>query len=329
MAWLIFVASSILLVLAATKLAEYGEVIAVRTRMGGLFVGTLLLAGATSLPELLTTISSVNQGAPNLAAGNLLGSCMINMLVLALLDLIDRQARILRRVAMRHALSAGLAILLLGMTAFFLLADIGATIGWVGVDSLLLVATYVVGMRLVQSNNLAGSGAPEAAGEIEGVPTLRRGLIGFAGAAAVLVVVTPSLVSSSKEIAEITGLSTGFVGTALLALVTSLPELVTTIAAVRLGAFDMAVGNLFGSNAFNILALGLTDLFFLPGRFLGAIDPAFALVALLGLLLTSLALMGNLARVERRLLFIETDALIIILVYFAGMWFLYTRGLGV
>ena len=328
MAWLIFVVSSILLVLAATKLAEYGEVIAVRTRLGGLFVGTLLLAGATSLPELLTTISSVNQGAPNLAAGNLLGSCMINMLVLALLDLIDRQARILRRVAMRHALSAGLAILLLGMTAFFLLADIGATIGWVGVDSLLLVATYVVGMRLVQSNNLAGSGAPEAVGEIEGVPTLRRGLIGFAGAAAVLVVVTPSLVSSSKEIAEITGLSTGFVGTALLALVTSLPELVTTIAAVRLGAFDMAVGNLFGSNAFNILALGLTDLFFLPGRFLGAIDPAFALVALLGLLLTSLALMGNLARVERRLLFIETDALIIILVYFAGMWFLYTRGLG-
>jgi cation:H+ antiporter len=197
MAWLIFVVSSILLVLAATKLAEYGEVIAVRTRLGGLFVGTLLLAGATSLPELLTTISSVNQGAPNLAAGNLLGSCMINMLVLALLDLIDRQARILRRVAMRHALSAGLAILLLGMTAFFLLADIGATIGWVGVDSLLLVATYVVGMRLVQSNNLAGSGAPEAVGEIEGVPTLRRGLIGFAGAAAVLVVVTPSLVSSS------------------------------------------------------------------------------------------------------------------------------------
>jgi cation:H+ antiporter len=329
MAWVIFVASSILLVLAATKLAEYGEVIAVRTRLGGLFVGTLLLAGATSLPELLTTISSVNQGAPNLAAGNLLGSCMFNMLVLALLDLINRQARILRRVAMRHALSAGLAILLLGMTAFFLLADIGATIGWVGVDSLLLVATYIVGVRLIQSNNLAVSGAPETAGEIEGVPTLRRGLIGFAGAAVVLVVVTPWLVSSSKEIAEITGLSTGFVGTALLAMVTSLPELVTTIAAVRLGAFDMAVGNLFGSNAFNIFALGLTDLFFLPGRFLGAIDPAFALVALLGLLLTSLGLMGNLARVERRLLFIETDALIIILVYFAGMWFLYTRGLGI
>jgi cation:H+ antiporter len=329
MAWVIFVASSILLVLAATKLAEYGEVIAVRTRLGGLFVGTLLLAGATSLPELLTTISSVNQGAPNLAAGNLLGSCMFNMLVLALLDLINRQARILRRVAMRHALSAGLAILLLGMTAFFLLADIGATIGWVGVDSLLLVATYIVGVRLIQSNNLAVSGAPETAGEIEGVPTLRRGLIGFAGAAAVLVVVTPWLVSSSKEIAEITGLSTGFVGTALLALVTSLPELVTTIAAVRLGAFDMAVGNLFGSNAFNVFALGLTDLFFLPGRFLGAIDPAFALVALLGLLLTSLGLMGNLARVERRLLFIETDALIIILVYVGGMWFLYTRGLGI
>ncbi|MCU0500484.1 MAG: sodium:calcium antiporter [Anaerolineae bacterium] len=329
MAWVTFIASSIVLVVAATKLAEYGDVIAVRTRLGGLFVGTLLLAGATSLPELLTTISSVNQGAPNLAAGNLLGSCMFNMLILALLDLVNRKARILRQVALRHALSAGLAILLLGMTAFFLMANIDPTIGWVGIDSLLLVVTYIVGVRLIQSNNLAGSGAPEAAGEFEGVPSLRRGLIGFAGAAAVLVAVTPLLVRSSKEIAELTGLGTGFVGTTLLAMVTSLPELVTTIAAVRLGAFDMAVGNLFGSNAFNIFALGLTDLFFLPGRFLGAIDPAFALVALLGLLLTSLGQMGNLARVERRFLFFETDALIIIVVYFAGMWFLYTRGLGV
>jgi cation:H+ antiporter len=112
-------------------------------------------------------------------------------------------------------------------------------------------------------------------------------------------------------------------------MVTSLPELVTTIAAVRIGAYDLAVGNLFGSNVFNIFALGLTDVFYLPGRFLGLIDPTFALVALLGLLLTSLGLIGNLARVERRLGFIEIDALMIIIGYFAGMWFLYVRGIGV
>ena len=84
----------------------------------------------------------------------------------------------------------------------------------------------------------------------------------------------------------------------------------------------------FGSNAFNVVALALTDFFYLPGRFLGVIDPDLALVALLGLILTSLGLIGNLARVERRLFFIEIDALIILLVYLGGMWFLCARGIG-
>ena len=328
MVWLIFAGSAAVIVLAATQLAKYGDAIAVRTRLGGMFVGTLLLAGATSLPELLTTISSLSQGVPNLAAGNLLGSNMFNMFVLALLDMLFRQARILRRVAMHHALTASLATLLIGMAAFFILADVDLLIGWVGLDSLLLLVTYVVGVRLIRSGNPATDSetAPEA--ELEGVPSLRGALIGFGLAAGVLVVATPWLVRSSKEIAELTGLGVGFVGTTLVAMVTSLPELVTTIAAVRIGAFDLAVGNLFGSNAFNMVALGLTDFFYLPGRFLGVIDPAFALVALLGLILTCLGLIGNLARVERRLLFMEIDALIILLVYLGGMWFLYARGVG-
>lgn len=328
MVWLIFVGSSAVIVLAAMRLAKYGDAIALRTRLGGMFVGTLLLAGATSLPEVLTTISSLGQGVPDLAAGNLLGSNMFNMLVLALLDLLYRQARILRQVALRHALTASLATLLIGLAAFFILAGMDARVGWVGADSLLLLLTYVVGVRLIQSGNLAAGSAAAPAEELVDIPSLRSAVLGFVVAAGVLVAVTPWLVRSSKEIAEITGLGTSFVGTTLVAMVTSLPELVTTIAAVRIGAFDLAVGNLFGSNAFNMVALGLTDFFYLPGRFLGVIDPVFALVALLGLILTCLGLIGNLARIERRLVFIEVDALIIILVYLGGMWFLYARGIG-
>lgn len=328
MVWFTFVAAAAVIVLAAMQLARFGDAIAIRTRLGGMFVGALLLAGATSLPEVLTTISSFREGVPDLAAGNLLGSNMFNMLVLALLDMLYRQARILRRVAMRHALTASIAALLIGAAAFFLLADIDVKIGWVGVDSLLLMAIYLVGMRLLQSG-----GPPPEPGEPEpipaGTPRLATSLIGFALAAGVLVVATPFLVRASADIAEITGLGAGFVGTILVAMVTSLPELVTTIAAVRIGAYDLAVGNLFGSNAFNIFALGLADVFFLPGRFLGVVDPAFALVALLGLLLTTMALIGNLIRVGRRVLFIEIDALAIIVVYFAGMAFLYLRGIGV
>jgi cation:H+ antiporter len=89
----------------------------------------------------------------------------------------------------------------------------------------------------------------------------------------------------------------------------------------------MAIGNLFGSNLFNMFALGLTDLFFLPGRFLGIIDPAFLLVGVLGLLMTGLGLIGNLARLERKVWFIEVDALALMVMYFGGLWLLYSQGI--
>jgi cation:H+ antiporter len=328
MVWLIFIGSAAVIVLAATQLARFGDAIAVRTKLGGMFVGTLLLAGATSLPELLTAISSLRQGVPNLAAGNMLGSNMFNMFMLAILDMLFRQERILRRVATRHALTASLATLLIGTTAFFILADIDVQIGWIGLDSLVLLAIYVAAVQQIRAANPVAAAVPVTEAELEGVPRLSLALAGFFAAAGILVLVTPQLVSSSTEIAEMTGLGAGFVGTTLVAMVTSLPEMVTTIAAVRIGAFDLAVGNLFGSNAFNVVTLSLSDFFYTQGRFLGAIDPAFALVALLGLILTSMGLIGNLARIERRLLLLEVDALAILLVYLGGLWFLYTRGIG-
>lgn len=327
MSWLIFAASSTVLVIAAIKMAQYGDVIAVRTQLGGMFIGVLLLAGATSLPEMLTMINSFNQGAPGLAAGSAFGSNMFNMLLLAVLDLLNQQARILRRVAMTHALTAALGSAMIGLSVFFILSDIHLQIGWLGIDSLVLILVYVVGIRLIQTNGQASATTVELP-EAKPILPLWRALLGFGLATAVLIVVTPWLVRSSNEIAEITGLGTGFIGTTLLATVTSLPETVAVVAAARIGAYDMAVGNLFGSNVFNMFALGVADLFYTPGRFLGAIDPAFALVAMLGLLLTNLALIGNIARVERRLAFVEADALLIMLVYFGGMFFLYLRGIG-
>lgn len=326
MVWLEFVLASVLVVIAAIKLAEYGDIISVHTGLGGMFIGTLLMAGATSLPEFLTIISSINQLVPDLAAGNLFGSNMFNMLLLAVLDLSNQQARILRFVAMRHALTGSLAILLIAVAMFFILAGVDFQLGWVGAGSLLLMVGYLVGVWLIRRSGAAP--ADSAAEAPTDLPTIGRSAIGFAAATIVLVIVTPSLVSSSVGISELTGIGTGFIGVALLGMITSLPELVAVVAASRLGAYDLAVGNLFGSNLFNMFALGLADVFYLRGNFLIEIDPTFALAALLGLLLTNLALVGNLARVERRLLFVEADALLILIGYVAGLWLLFTRGLG-
>jgi cation:H+ antiporter len=329
MVWIVFLVCSALIVFAATQLAKYADIIAVRTRLGGMFIGVLLLAGATSLPEVLTTISSLVQGVPNLAAGSLLGSNLFNMFLLALLDLMHRKDRILRKAAMKHALTGSLTIFLIGLVVFFILADIPVRIGWVGLDGIAIILAYVIGVWLIQTSQPRRSlGASEDIPVPQGAPSLHRGLIGFGIAALGLTVVTPLMVQSAAEIAEITGLGTTFVGTTLVALVTSLPVFVTTVAAVRLGADDMAIGNLFGSNMFNMFAIGLTDAFYLQGRFLGVIDPAFLLVGMLGLLMTGLGLIGNLARLERRVFYIEVDALALILLFFAGLWLLFTRGIG-
>ena len=327
--WLIFLISTIVTVAAATKLSEYGDAISARTGLGGMFIGTLLLAGATSLPELLTTINSINQGVPDLAAGNIFGSCMFNMFMLAVLDILTRQGRILRRVTLNHALSAGLAVLIGSLAILFILADVDLKIGWLGVDSLVLMGIYIGGVKLL-NNNPAVAVEPELTPEQAGrLPSLRYAAAGFAIATAVLLVVMPWLVRSSTDIAVALGVSTGFIGAALVAFVTSLPEVVTTIAAARLGAYDLAIGNLFGSNLFNIFALGITDLFYTQGRFLGDIDPAMTLAAIFGVTLTAMGLVGNVARIEKRFFFIEIDGLIITVTYIFGMWLLYQRGLVV
>ncbi|MCP5101035.1 MAG: sodium:calcium antiporter [Chloroflexi bacterium] len=328
MVWIKFLLSAAVVVYAAIKLAEYGDIIAVRTKLGGLFVGTIFLAGATSLPELIASISAFKLGAPNLAAGNFFGSNMVNVLLLAIVDLVNYQVPLMRRIAVSHALTAGLITVLMLVAMISIFAGIDLTIGWVGVDSLLIIALYFGGIWLIQRESQGPGPEPHAPEPAPGFPTLRRGVIGFSLTAVLLMAIVPILVNASTDIAEITGLGTGFVGTALLSVVTSLPELLAALAAMRMNAFDMAVGNLFGSSVFNMLSLGIADFFFIDGRFLGAIDPNFVLVALIGLLLTNMALIGNLARVERKLLFIELDAIAIVAVYLLGMFLLYVRGIG-
>jgi cation:H+ antiporter len=292
-----------------------------------MFVGTLLLAGATSLPELLTTINSMNQGVPDLAAGNIFGSCMFNMFMLAILDIFTRQGRILRRVTLNHALSAGMAVLLGSLTILFILAGVDTSIGWLGLDSIILMGLYIGGVKLL-NDNPAVAVEPELTPEqASSMPSLRYAMIGFAVATVILLLIMPALVRSSTGIAVSLGVSTGFIGAALVAFVTSLPEVVTTIAAARIRAYDLAVGNLFGSNLFNIFALGFADLFYTKGRFLGDIDPAMTLAAIFGVTLTAMGLVGNVARIEKRLFFIEIDGLIIAVTYIFGMWLLYQQGL--
>ena len=323
MVWFKFILSAVLITAAATQLAKYGDVIAVRAKISGMFIGVLLMAGATSLPELLTSITSIRQGEPNLAAGNVFGSNTINMLILAIVSIIHSKRRILRKIGFQHALTGSIAIFLIGLAVFSMMAEINIKIAWVGLDSLVLIAVYILGVRTIEKNSSIKTEASEEKEIPEGTPPLWKGILGFSIAVGVLIFAVPMMVGSADEIAEITGIGTTFVGTVLVALVTSMPEMVTTFAAIQIGAVDMAIGNLYGSNMFNMFVFGFTDVFFVSGRFIDVIDPNFLMVGMAGLLMTCMAIIGNLAKIEKRFFFFEFDAIALILIYFVSMLVLY------
>ena len=323
----IFIVSAGFVVLASSQMARYSDVIAIRTGLGRLFIGTVLLAAATSLPEIVTNVASIMQGLPELAAGDLLGSCIFNMLIIALLDILNQRAHVLRRVAMTHTLTAALGIAMLGLAVLFILARMNVGILWIGLDSIILFGVFLTGLYLIRKQGRRSGTSIETA-PAEAPMSLSKAVISFVVATAILWGAAIFLVSSSKEIAEMTGVGTAFFGASAFALVTSLPELVAALTAARMGAYDLAVGNLFGSSVFNVMALALTDTFYTKGYFLSDISPAFAMVGMVALLLTSMALIGQLARVERRIWFVEVDALLIIIGYALGMYLLFTKGVS-
>ena len=122
---------------------------------------------------------------------------------------------------------------------------------------------------------------------------------------------------------EVTGLGTSFVGSSLVALVTSLPEMVTSISAISIGAADMALGNLFGSNMFNMFGIGIADVFYTKGRFLGTVDNSFIVVGMLGVMMTAFGLIGNIVRFKRVGKVMDVDSIIMTIMYFSGMYLLF------
>lgn len=332
--WGVFLMSAAVIVYAGTKLTRYGDQIAEMTGLGGLWIGVVLMASATSLPEILTDVSAALMNAPDLAAGDLFGSNMANILIFGMIDLMHRQKRLWQQAAFEHALSAGLAMFLTSLAAFFVLYGVNVKHGGFGLGSLLLLLFYIFGMRLVfrqetlkrrqheHEKVVEGKAGDERkeTGKTEG---LRRAGVGFGASAAALLIAAPFLAGSAGEIAERSGITATFVGTSLVGITTSLPELVTVSAAVRLGAFDLAVGNLFGSNAFNMAAFFFVDLAFRHGSLFTAVSEAHAMTALWSILLMCIALMGIIYRVEKRYLLIEPDSFLIIVGYFFGLWLLF------
>ncbi len=323
-----FAVCASIIVVAGTYLAKYADAIAEITKFGRLLIGSVLLAGATSLPELTVDISAIRLGVPDLAVGDLFGSCLANLLILALLDLIQRSSGgMLSRRAARHALSGSMSVALITVAGLTLLtAPLLGNVEFLGISPGLwvLAIVYIGGVRIVYLDQRVF--AAEAVADTQHVNeppgSLAKAVLGFAMAAVVILIVGPFMAHAAESFAKATGLGRTFVGTTLVALSTSLPEFVASLAAIRMGAYDLAIGNVFGSNAFNMLLLVPLDIV-QPGSLMAAVSVGHGITCLSTILATQTAIMGQLYNVEGRFRFIDPDAWLVVAIVIGGLTLVY------
>jgi cation:H+ antiporter len=289
---LLFISTAAVIVLAGTNLSRYGDVIAERSGLGRTFVGLVLTASITSLPELVTGFSSVVlHDAPEVAVGDVAGSLVFNLLLLVLIDALAPAGTPAPDFRSGHAI-------LLGGTALGTLA-VAAALAWpselpglarVGTVTPVLAVLYFGALRWVYVRNRPA----EAPGpEPDGV-SLRQAVGLYAANAALVVVSAGFLPKLAVDLADHTGLGQSFVGAAIVGAVTSLPEFAVTVSAVRLRALDLAVAGLLGSNLFDLLILALDDVAYAPGPLLAAVSKAHLVP-----LLTAVLMSGVLAAAVR------------------------------
>ncbi len=324
-----FLASAAVIVVAGTFLARYGDAIADLTGLGRLLVGSVLMAAATSLPELTVDLNAIRLGMPDLAVAGLMGACLCNLLILAVADLMHRSRRkMFSHASAAHSLSAAVSIALVAIAAVGIL--IGSRLPYeflgIGVGPWVVLISYIGGVRLIYFDQRYSAGeaveGPQDVRQPAGETSLAKALIFFALAAATIFMTGPFLAESAGDIAEMTGLGETFVGTALVAICTTLPELVATVAAVRMGAFDLAVGNVFGSNAINMALLAPIDAAH-SGSLLAVVDPTNAITALYVIVVTTVAITGQIYQVEKRRRIVEPDATLVAILVVGAMASLY------
>lgn len=332
----IFAVSAAVVWIAGTRMVRLVDRLAARTGMGQGFAGMLLLGGIVSLTEISTVSTAAFTGSPLLALNNLLGSESINLFLLAAVDPLTGREALTSFIARPAMLFQGtLAIVLLAVVAIAMATGdrliLGVGLWTTALFVLCLGALWWSGryqkrkvwVAFGEDEGKADEPAagPEPAQEpSESLTLLAAKLAGFA---MVIFVAGFMLSLAGDALAEQSGLGTSLVGFLLVGMSTSLPELSTITAAVRLKRYEMAVGDILGSNVFNLLLIFLTDVVYLGGPVLNHVGWFEIVATLLGILMTGILLLGMLERRDRTILGMGYDAAVMIIVFLGGVGILY------
>ena len=330
--WLSLLACLAVIGVAGVRLSRYGDIIAEKSGLSRGWVGLILLATVTSLPELVTGLSAVTvANVPDIAVGDIMGSCVFNLLIIVLLDFLYRKESVYTRARQGNVLAAGYGIALIGFAGFNLLlyrAGAMPALGHVGLYTPVILLLYLLAMRsLYRYEKAQVSEYVEDRVGLHPDISLKQAVQGYVLAAVAVMAAGIWLPFIARDLAAVMAWQQSFVGTLFVAAITSAPEVVVTVAALRMGAVDLAIGNLFGSNLFNIAILAIDDLAYLPGPLLADVSLTHATSAISAMMMSGLAVVGLVLRPASRVLrTVNWISLLLLVIYLLNTWFLYLYG---
>lgn len=328
--WLQFILCSAVIVFCGINLSRYGDVIAEKSGLGRAWIGLVLMASVTSLPELINGISSVAfVDAPNIALGDIMGSCVFNLSIIALMDILHGPKPIFSKAEHGHIISAGFGVILIGLASISILANASIPAIWhIGIYTPAIILIYLIGIRslfLFEKRKIKEFVEEMAeALQYKHIST-KEAVTKYVFNALIIIGAAAWLPFIGDSLAQETGLGGSFVGSVFIAITTSLPELVVSISALRIGATDMAIANLFGSNIFNIFILAIDDLFYTKGPLLSHVSTNHAVTGFVAVVMTGIAIVSLEYRLEKKaFLRLGWDAIAMLLAYIINVYLLYT-----
>jgi cation:H+ antiporter len=331
----LFVVAALVIAAGGTRMTRAADRLADLTGLGEAIFGAVLLGGATSLPGIITSVATAAQGFAQIAVSNAVGGIAAQTTFLAIADIAYRRANLEHAAASVENLMQG--ALLSTLLAFPLLAMNAPPFSVFGIHpiSVVLVGYYIFGIELIAEAQSASLWQPRETYETVHEETheeyatsaqLRRKWAIFAVLALLVAAAGFTVAQTGIALAERTGLSDTFVGGLLTAVVTSLPELVTSVAAVRRGALTLAVGGIIGGNSFDVLFIAFADAGFRGGSIYHQIDSNQVFVIALTLLLTGVLLMGLLRRERSGVLGIGFESFLALVLYVGAFVTLFWAG---
>jgi cation:H+ antiporter len=283
------------LFVAGYFLTRFADDISDGTGWGKMFVGGLLLASATSLPELMVDIESVRMNLPDLAVGDLLGSSLFNLLILVLMEWAFLRGRGMGPLPSGVIVSGVLGVVAVAIVGMAVLLPMGPSLGGVHGFLWVVLIVYIYGMTLVFREDRSLDGEPSPETPQRRGRGLGKAVAGYVVSAGVIFLIAPVFVRAADRLAVGSGWGHTFVGTSVVAMATSLPELVSTWAAFRRGSPLLAYGNILGSNAFNMILFVPLDFLF-SGVLFQSVRMSHAVTAFGVVAVTAMFLIGKILR---------------------------------